>query len=362
MHIYKREGSANYYCRFRVARREFRLSLDTTSKSVAKERAELKRDQKIRELKYGEVPARTLETVIDEYEKEYMPTLKPRTRSMYASALIRWLTFSPNLEIGKIGKHTLYEYQAKRLAEKTVRTKGSPSGSTIRGDMRALSSVLSFCADKNYIESNPLIGALGRKRKGGIVKDNPDRTRWLRHGEEARLLAVCTDELLWAVTLSLDTGLRKEELFSLRWELIDWPRNEIMIPHDHPGNKAGVERRIPLLPRSRALLEQMPRRSRYVLAPKQDGRMGGEVERFAQLRRRFEAARTAAGLTDIIWHDLRRTCGCRLLQDHKLSMDEVAKWLGHQSPEVTRRVYAFLTVEQLHEAVEKSRDRAHVSR
>jgi integrase len=44
------------------------------------------------------------------------------------------------------------------------------------------------------------------------------------------------------------------------------------------------------------------------------------------------------------WHDLRRTCGCRLLQDYQRSRGQVSKWLGHASISVTERNYAFLTV------------------
>lgn len=57
------------------------------------------------------------------------------------------------------------------------------------------------------------------------------------------------------------------------------------------------------------------------------------------------------GITDIHIHDLRRTCGCRLLQDRRMTMPEVSKWLGHASVVLTEKVYAFLKVENLHTAV-----------
>ena len=57
------------------------------------------------------------------------------------------------------------------------------------------------------------------------------------------------------------------------------------------------------------------------------------------------------------WHDLRRTCGCRLLQDRKFAMEEVSKWLGHSSTKVTEQHYAFLHIDQLDEAVERSEAR-----
>lgn len=63
----------------------------------------------------------------------------------------------------------------------------------------------------------------------------------------------------------------------------------------------------------------------------------------------------AAGLKDVRWHDLRRTCGCRRIQDHGWKLEEVKALLGHSSVVVTEKIYAFLRVEDL-EAV-RSPDR-----
>ena len=38
-------------------------------------------------------------------------------------------------------------------------------------------------------------------------------------------------------------------------------------------------------------------------------------------------------------------------------MEEVSNWLGHSSVKVTERHYAFLRIEHLHEAVERSEAR-----
>ena len=48
-----------------------------------------------------------------------------------------------------------------------------------------------------------------------------------------------------------------------------------------------------------------------------------------------------------------RTCGCRLLQNHGLSFAQVRDWLGHLNVQQTERAYAFLTVENLKEAISK---------
>jgi integrase len=69
-----------------------------------------------------------------------------------------------------------------------------------------------------------------------------------------------------------------------------------------------------------------------------------------------QKAARKAGIEDLTPHDFRRTCGCRLLQDYKVSMEVVSRWLGHSSVRVTERHYAFLEVEQLHQAVEEGRE------
>lgn len=63
-----------------------------------------------------------------------------------------------------------------------------------------------------------------------------------------------------------------------------------------------------------------------------------------------------AGIPRTSWHDLRRTCGCRLLQEHGLSFDQVREWLGHADVRITQQRYAFLRIDQLHAAIKKQSD------
>lgn len=100
----------------------------------------------------------------------------------------------------------------------------------------------------------------------------------------------------------------------------------------------------------------MPRhiRSRYVFHH-------GNGGRYVHMNKGMKAARRRAAIRALRWHDLRRTCGCRLLQDHGMSMECVKEWLGHSSVVVTEKTYAFLEVEQLHRAVQKSADAAQKS-
>ena len=80
------------------------------------------------------------------------------------------------------------------------------------------------------------------------------------------------------------------------------------------------------------------------------------------MTRGLAGAAKRAGIKDLRWHDLRRTCGCRLLQEHRMRMEEVAKWLGHQSMGQTERAYAFLEVDDLHAAMARSQKRSEGAR
>ena len=71
-----------------------------------------------------------------------------------------------------------------------------------------------------------------------------------------------------------------------------------------------------------------------------------------QLARQLaQAIAREAGIAKLKVHDLRRTCGCRLLQDHRLEMAEVSRWLGHATTDITEAAYAFLEAENLHDAI-----------
>jgi integrase len=63
-------------------------------------------------------------------------------------------------------------------------------------------------------------------------------------------------------------------------------------------------------------------------------------------RSRLKAATKRAGVRDVRRHDLRRTHGCRLLQDHCWSLEMAQARLGHSSIVTTPTPYAFLELEQ----------------
>jgi integrase len=239
-------------------------------------------------------------------------------------------------------------------------------------------------------------------KRRGALKDAPPRERYLSHEEEAAILrlarakfdaarlgvvaaggtlnarALTSLMILAAIAVAIDTGLRDEEQLRLRWPQIDLERDQVFIPGDKAKN--GRDRWVPLLPRTKAILSALPRNETvdsvfwhrngagfYDLnhtlqgLAAQVGIVDEQAER-ARVKKRVAKGRTASkdkrlqrAATGIRWHDLRKTCGCRLSQDHKMPLEQVSLWLGHSSVVQTQRAYAFLKAEQLHESVGTSR-------
>jgi integrase len=113
------------------------------------------------------------------------------------------------------------------------------------------------------------------------------------------LLATTADHIQPAIILALETGLRKEELFSLTLSDVDLTRREIRLDH----TKSGKPRRVPLSDKAittiKVLLNQPQRPSTPYLFAKTDG------SRFVDMKNGFAAACKRASLTDFRWHDLR---------------------------------------------------------
>jgi integrase len=69
-----------------------------------------------------------------------------------------------------------------------------------------------------------------------------------------------------------------------------------------------------------------------------------------RIGRTVSKAAEAAGIEHCSPHDLRRTAGSRMLQ-RGVKIAVVSRVLGHKSIRTTERVYAFLGVEDLRDAV-----------
>ena len=108
---------------------------------------------------------------------------------------------------------------------------------TIRGDLAFLSSLCAAAVRWGWLGTNP-VTALNKR----ALRTSRPRTRFLTPAELDQLLAATADHIRPAIIIATETGLRKEELFSLTLSGIDLTRREIRLDH----TKSGIPRRVPL--------------------------------------------------------------------------------------------------------------------
>ena len=336
--LYKRGGTWWFQKRYKGKR--YRFSLETSSLRDAQARYTIK----IAELEathWGEKPKRSFDDAAEKFVAEHVANLRPKSIDRYMTSL-RWLSEAfAGVKLPDITSGRLYEFEMTRY-------RGGVAKSTIRRDLACLSSLMSSAQGWEWIEINPVPSYLKARSKKGL-KEGAARTRYLSHAEEERLIAAAPRWLAEMIAFAIDTGLRKEEQFSLQRTHVDFARREIKVAAEIA--KSGKSRNVPLLEGTLALLRNRSvlRLSPYIFTNNRGIRYS---PRSNYILKALKAAAKRAGIDDLTWHDLRRTCGCRLLQDYHLSMQQVRDWLGHSSVVVTEKSYAFLHVDALHEAIE----------
>lgn len=194
-------------------------------------------------------------------------------------------------------------------------------------------------------ESTRLRKALADRDAEG-AKQRASANEW-RKARGYELLPEVTgncDHMTPMVLLSLNTGIRQGELFSLAWENVDLERRTITILASH--SKGNATRVIPLNAEAHAVL--------VAIKPKDAARglvfkspiTGG---RFDNVKKAWAEITKAAGVPDLRWHDLRHDFASQLVM-RGVPLFTVQKLLGHKNARMTQR-YAKLAPSALADAV-----------
>lgn len=123
--------------------------------------------------------------------------------------------------LDEIGSALLGDFERARLAHGVTPT-------TVRRDLACLSSLFSRAEEWEWTSSNPVKPyKRGRLRAG--LKEGAARTRYLSTHEEAACLLAAPPGARDAISFAIDTGLRKEEQFSLLLTDIDLAGERIRV-------------------------------------------------------------------------------------------------------------------------------------
>jgi integrase len=142
-------------------------------------------------------------------------------------------------KLDKITSENVADFAAQRQSEGLL-------PSSVNRSLQVLRRVLRLAMEWGVIPASP---------KVKLLRGEGHRERVVTPQEEARYLAAASEPLASIATVLVDTGLRPEECFRLRWESITWANGRhgsLLVTH---GKTAAARRVLPLSPRVRSLLE-----------------------------------------------------------------------------------------------------------
>lgn len=157
------------------------------------------------------------------------------------------------------------------------------------------------------------------------------------------LAGAFADHLTPMILLSLNTGIRRGELFNLRWEDIDFRTRILTITGGI--TKSGRTRHIPLNDEAKSVLQNWKKQtdSDDIIFP---GRNGGALY---TIKTAWRNLLEDAKIITFRWHDMRHHFASKLVMAG-VSVYVVKELLGHSSIEMTER-YAHLAPDHMAEAV-----------
>lgn len=196
--------------------------------------------------------------------------------------------------------------------------------------------------DNEKIDRNPAAGIRRKTEANG-------RVRFLSDGEEARLRTAIErrfPEFLSHFLLSIHTGMRMGEQYSLRWSQVSFERRQIHLPK----TKNGHPRTLPLNTVALAAMEQMRGRGKPPgTAPVFLSTWSGDALQGS--RGWFPTALEEAKIDGYTWHCNRHTFASRLVMAG-VDLRTVAELLGHRTLQMVMR-YSHLAPEHQASAVER---------
>lgn len=274
----------------------------------------------------------------------------------------------PHLYPRKMKDISAWDIQKWRTSKKSDEIKPA----TINRAVTTLKAVLNKAVEWEVITLNPLqkIKPLKLDNQGVIRFLSPEEEQRLRRALDERQDDIVSgresgnlwrsargyaelpqkhpqlvDYLKPLVLVALNTGLRRGELFNLKWSDVDFVRRSLTVVGGTA--KSGQTRHVPLNSESRTLLSEWKKLSAsdLVFPSPVTG------EKFNNITKAWSHLRTRAELKDFRVHDLRHTFASKLVMSG-VDLYTVKELMGHSTIQMTER-YAHLAPEHKASAVER---------
>ena len=178
---------------------------------------------------------------------------------------------------------------------------------------------------------------------------NNQKTETLTEEELKRLLSAMDQDsdqnIAKIMKMALFSGMRKDEIFNLKWTNIDFINRLITIRNP----KSGRDEHIPMNQSTYDLLKSHPKHdlNPELVFPNKFGKKRVDIRKGVdRIKKRAGLPKEFRGM-----HGLRHVFASRLASSGKVDLYRIQKLLTHKSPQMTQR-YAHLHNEVLREASE----------
>jgi len=263
-----------------------------------------------------DVPLLSFREMADLYLERYS---KPKKKSWKTTDLVFLGPLKRafgDLKLGYVKAEMVEEYMAKRLAD-------GLKPCSVNREVSCLRTIFNVAISWGYASENPV-----KKVKLFSEKENI-RERVLLPEEETKLLLSCSPHLRPILEVALNTGMRRGEIFQLRWEHVDLEMGEIRIVRSKSGRGRVVSINSGLLAVLKGLRSEAGS-GFYVFINPETGKP------YVDVKRAFQTACRRAGIKDLRFHDLRHTFASRLVK-RGVDLILVKELMGHASVITTQR-------------------------
>jgi len=225
------------------------------------------------------------------------------------------------INLADISKKHIMDYKSSRLFANIAEA-------TIDRELAIIRSVFNIAKELyNFSSLNPISGK-------DMYKPDNKKERILRIDEENKLLNSSPPHLANIITFALNSGCRKSEITSLKWQDIklESESSYVIIKPEHSKNKKS--RRIPLNRTLMGLLSNLykTKKGSYVFM----NSLGNPFHSSTGIDKAWRTARTRAGLHDFRFHDLRHSF-CSRLVNLNVPLMQVSELAGHRDISTTQR-------------------------
>lgn len=279
---------------------------------------------------------------LEKWEPAILPTVKQTTQRDYRSLLRRHL-------LPMFGEMRLCDIQRLDV-QLFLSQKGQQlSGQTVHHLRVLLSRILGEAVLWGYVHENVAQGTrLPRAAR-------PAERSYLTIEQARQLIAALEEPARSAVVLAILTGLRRGEIFGLRWKAADFDRRLLHIReriyegvYDTPKGRA---RAVPMGEGVYAVLRAR-REARPFVEPDSPvfcGEDGKPLDPQAVLNHSVYPACERTGLPRVGWHTLRHTYSTHL-DRLGVSAKTMQALLGHSKVETTLNIYTHAVLEEQRKA------------